>query len=48
MLAVDFKPGELEVGVVSKDKPAFRKLAEHDIEHYLTILEPLRKMGFPL
>ena len=35
---MDFKPNELEVGVVSKDKPEFRKLSEHDIEHYLTIL----------
>lgn len=35
ILAVDFKPNEVEVGVVSIDDPSFRLLDETTIEQYL-------------
>uniref|UniRef100_A0A0K8TNR5 Proteasome subunit alpha type n=1 Tax=Tabanus bromius TaxID=304241 RepID=A0A0K8TNR5_TABBR len=36
VLAVDFKPSSIEIGVVSKDNPAFRTLSEKEIEDHLT------------
>lgn len=38
VLAVDFKPSEIELGVVSKDKPDFRTLNEEEIEVHLTAI----------
>lgn len=38
VLAVDFKPSEIELGVVSKDKPEFRTLTEDEIEVHLTAI----------
>lgn len=38
VLAVDFKPSEIELGVVSKDKPDFRTLTEDEIEVHLTAI----------
>lgn len=38
VLAVDFKPSEIELGVVSKDKPDFRTLNEDEIEVHLTAI----------
>lgn len=35
VLAVDFKPNGIEVGIVSKDNPTFRTLSEQDIEEHL-------------
>jgi len=36
VLSVDFKPSEIEVGVVSKNKPQFSTLAVDEIDRYLT------------
>ncbi|XP_065072913.1 proteasome subunit alpha type-6-like [Ochlerotatus camptorhynchus] len=38
VLAVDFKTSEIELGVVSKDKPDFRTLNEDEIEVHLTAI----------
>lgn len=36
VLAVDFRPSGIEIGVVSKDNPKFRTLTEKEIEEHLT------------
>eukprot|EP00088_Acartia_fossae_P001390 TRINITY_DN10540_c0_g1_i1.p1 TRINITY_DN10540_c0_g1~~TRINITY_DN10540_c0_g1_i1.p1 ORF type:complete len:247 (+),score=64.90 TRINITY_DN10540_c0_g1_i1:37-777(+) len=38
ILSADFKPTEIEVGVVSKDAPNFRILTESDIDAHLTAI----------
>ncbi len=38
ILSADFKPSEIEVGVVSKDNPQFRVLAEAEIDGHLTAI----------
>lgn len=38
VLSVDFKPSEIEVGVVSNDEPKFRKLTEQEIDRHLTAI----------
>jgi len=38
ILTADFKPSDIEVGVVSKDKPAFRALSETEIDKHLTAI----------
>ncbi|KEP65159.1 UNVERIFIED_CONTAM: proteasome subunit alpha1, putative [Hammondia hammondi] len=36
VLAMDFKASDIEVGVVTKDHPAFRILSEQEVEDHLT------------
>lgn len=38
VVSMDFKPSEIEIGVVSKDDPKFRKLSEDEIEKHLSAL----------
>ncbi|KAG4074117.1 hypothetical protein HA402_014322 [Bradysia odoriphaga] len=38
VLAVDFKPSEVEIGIVTKGDPAFRILSEDDVENHLTAI----------
>lgn len=38
VLAVDFRPSEIEIGVVTKEKPEFRTLTEEEIEVHLTAI----------
>ncbi|XP_037044198.1 proteasome subunit alpha type-6-like [Bradysia coprophila] len=38
VLAVDFKPSEVEIGIVTKEDPAFRILSEDDVENHLTAI----------
>ncbi|KAI8426640.1 hypothetical protein MSG28_005414 [Choristoneura fumiferana] len=38
VLAVDFKPNEIEIGQVTKDNPKFHVLTESEIERHLTAI----------
>lgn len=38
VLSVEFKPSDIEVGIVTKDKPKFRVLSEKEIEDHLTAI----------
>lgn len=38
VLAVDFRPSEIEIGVVTKERPEFRTLNEEEIEVHLTAI----------
>ncbi|VEN39266.1 unnamed protein product [Callosobruchus maculatus] len=38
VLSVDFKPSEIEVGVVSSEENKFRKLTEQEIDRHLTAI----------
>merc|ERR1712048_750342 len=38
VMGMDFKPTDIEVGVVSKAKPGFRRLSETEIDDHLTAI----------
>jgi len=38
VMGMDFKPTDIEVGVVSKSKPGFRRLSEEEIDGHLTAI----------
>eukprot|EP01052_Picozoa_sp_SAG31_P055873 SAG31_NODE_15675_length_743_cov_1.263975_2_plen_73_part_00 len=38
VLTAEFKPSEIQVGVVSVDAPSFRELGDEEIEHHLTAI----------
>lgn len=38
VLAMDFKPSDLEIGVVSKAQPKFKELSLAEIEHHLSAI----------
>ena len=38
VLASDLKAEDIEVGVISKAEPVFRRLSEHEIEAHLTAI----------
>lgn len=38
VLAVDFKPSEIEIGIVTKDDPTFKILTEEQIDVHLTAI----------
>jgi 20S proteasome subunit alpha 1 len=36
VLSIDFKPADIEIGIVTKDHPTFRVLSATEIEEHLT------------
>lgn len=38
VLAVDFKPSEIEIGIVTQDNPQFKILSEEEIDGHLTAI----------
>lgn len=38
VLAVDFKPSEIEIGIVTKEHPEFKILSEEEIDGHLTAI----------
>eukprot|EP01137_Pigoraptor_chileana_P023051 Opistho-2@88733 len=38
ILSIDFKPSEIEIGVVSKENPRFRQLSEAEVEQFLNVI----------
>lgn len=38
VLSAEFKPSEIQVGVVTADAPKFRELSDEEVEHHLTAI----------
>ena len=38
VLSADFKKEDIEVGIITRDDPKFRRLSVEEIDHYLMVI----------